>query len=81
MDANCRARRWTLDRGNRPLAAVLHDLNLAMTYADDVWVLRAGELVAAGPVVATLAPALIGEVFGVEASFSTAPASPGRISW
>lgn len=53
--------------------AVLHDLNLAMTYADDVWVLRSGELVAAGPVVSTLTPALIREVFGVEARFLDCP--------
>lgn len=53
--------------------AVLHDLNLAMTYADDVWVLRRGELVASGPVVATLTPALIRDVFAVEARVLDCP--------
>jgi iron complex transport system ATP-binding protein len=53
--------------------AILHELNLAMTYADDVWVLDGGELVAAGPVVTTLRPALIQRVFGVAATLLDCP--------
>jgi iron complex transport system ATP-binding protein len=47
--------------------AVLHDLNLAMTYADDVWVLDGGRLVASGPVEEVLTPELIERVFKVSA--------------
>lgn len=53
--------------------AILHDLNLAMTYADEVWVLGDGRLVAAGPVVATLQPVLIRQVFRVEACVLDCP--------
>ena len=53
--------------------AVLHDLNLAMMCADDVWVLDRGALAAAGPVVETLTPALIRGVFGVEARLLDCP--------
>jgi len=44
---------------------VLHDLNLAARYADDVWVLSQGRLVAAGPWSTALDPALLEEVYGV----------------
>lgn len=53
--------------------AVLHDLNLAMTYADDIWVLHRGELVADGPTVETLTPSLIRDVFAVEAQVLACP--------
>jgi iron complex transport system ATP-binding protein len=53
--------------------AVLHDLNLALRYADDLWVLHQGRLVASGPVVATLTPALIRDVFDVEAQVLDCP--------
>jgi len=53
--------------------AVLHDINLAMTYADDVWVLSEGELVASGPAVETLTPTLIRNVFEVTAHVLDCP--------
>lgn len=56
--------------------AVLHDLNLAMMCADDAWVLQQGRLAAQGPIVATLTPALIREVFGVEARLLDCPGLP-----
>jgi iron complex transport system ATP-binding protein len=56
---------WAKD--GTTVLAVLHDLNLAMTYADDAWVLDAGRLVASGPVEEVLTPELIGRVFQVEA--------------
>ncbi|MFM9877230.1 MAG: ABC transporter ATP-binding protein [Rhodoglobus sp.] len=49
------------------VVAALHDLGLAATYSDHVIVLRAGRVVAAGATVDTLTPALIREVYGVEA--------------
>ncbi|MCC7407650.1 MAG: ATP-binding cassette domain-containing protein [Phycisphaeraceae bacterium] len=44
---------------------VLHDLNLAARYADDVWVLSHGRLVSAGPWAAALDPNLLEDVYGV----------------
>ncbi|GAA5056948.1 iron complex transport system ATP-binding protein [Thermocatellispora tengchongensis] len=55
------------DLGVTVLAA-LHGLDLAAAYADAVAVLRAGRLVAHGPPARVLTPAVIGEVYGVDAS-------------
>ena len=55
--------------------AALHDLGLAATYADHVIVLRAGRVVAAGPTASTLTPALIRDVYGVDANILTNPAT------
>jgi iron complex transport system ATP-binding protein len=45
--------------------AVLHDLSLALGYADDLAVLAGGRLAAVGPVAEVADPALLGTVFGV----------------
>ena len=55
--------------------AALHDLGLAASYSDHVIVLRSGRVVAAGPTAATLTPALIREVYGVEATVLHNPAT------
>jgi len=48
------------------LIAVLHDLNLALEYADRILFLKAGRLVASGaPAIVT--PAIIRDVFGIDA--------------
>lgn len=65
------AREWA--RQGTAVLAVLHDLNLAMTYADDVWVLANGRLAAAGPIQDVLTPALIERVFNVSAEFIARP--------
>ena len=44
---------------------VLHDLDLALAHADDVWVLAAGAVVAQGPVAAVLDAATVATHFGV----------------
>jgi iron complex transport system ATP-binding protein len=62
------------DSGMTVLAA-LHDLGLAATYADHVIVLRDGRVVAAGPTAETLTPALVREVYGVEATVLQNPAT------
>jgi len=49
------------------LIAVLHDLNLALQYADRVLFLRQGRLIAEGPVPAVMQPSLIREVFHIDA--------------
>ena len=59
-------RHWAFERGVGVIA-VLHDLNLALRYADRVWVLDGGRLQGSGPPAATLAPALLRQVWRVEA--------------
>ncbi len=48
--------------------AALHDLSLAATYCDHVIVLQNGRVVGAGPTLEVLTPALIREVYGVDAT-------------
>ena len=55
------------------MLAVLHDLNLAMTYADDAWVLENGRLAATGPVEEVLQAPLIERVFQVQAELLPRP--------
>lgn len=55
---------------------VLHDLNLAVTYADRLVVMDRGRIVAQGPPAKTLDDALLRQVFRVDLSLSRAPA-PG----
>ncbi|MBM4379002.1 MAG: ABC transporter ATP-binding protein [Deltaproteobacteria bacterium] len=45
--------------------AVLHDVNLAAAWADDVLLLRSGRVVAHGSAAEVLTPALLGELYGV----------------
>jgi iron complex transport system ATP-binding protein len=47
--------------------AALHDLNLAACYCDRIFLLHEGKIRAAGAPLAVLQPALIREVYGVEA--------------
>ena len=70
-DALRLAQEWA--RNGAVVLAVLHDLNLAMTYADDAWVLESGRLVAAGPVVEVLTAPLIARVFNVSAELLPRP--------
>jgi iron complex transport system ATP-binding protein len=53
--------------------AILHDLNLAMAFADEVWLMQEGRLVLRGNPEAVLAPAPLREVFGVEVASWRAP--------
>lgn len=55
---------------------VLHDLNLAVTYADHLVVMDRGRIIAQGPPAQTLDDALLHQVFRVDLSLSRAPA-PG----
>lgn len=59
-------RRWARGQGVGVLA-VLHDPNLALRYADRVWVLDGGRLQAGGAPAQTLTPALLQRVWGVRA--------------
>ena len=55
---------------------VLHDLNLAVTYADHLVVMDQGQIIAQGPPARTLDDALLRQVFKVDLTLSRAPA-PG----
>jgi iron complex transport system ATP-binding protein len=63
-------RRWALEEGVGVIM-VLHDLNLALRYTDEVVVLNGGRLVAAGSTLSTLQPELIDQVWGVRSSLET----------
>lgn len=65
------AQAWA--KNGTAVLAVLHDLNLAMTYADDAWVLENGRLAANGPIEDVLTPSLIERVFKVSAEFISRP--------
>jgi len=67
------AQEWA--RAGAVVLAVLHDLNLAMTYADDAWVLENGRLAATGPVEGVLQAPLIERVFQVQAELLSQPNS------
>ncbi|GAA3384073.1 ABC transporter ATP-binding protein [Cryptosporangium minutisporangium] len=49
------------------VVAALHDLNLAATYCDTLYVLKSGRVVASGPVADVLVPDLVRDVYGVSA--------------
>ena len=53
--------------------AALHDLNLAAAFCEHVLVLSAGRLAAAGHPADVLTPALLRQVYGVEAEVLTHP--------
>lgn len=55
------------------LIAVLHDLNLALEYADRILFLKAGRIVAAGEAPEIVTPELIREVFGIGAQLLANP--------
>lgn len=57
---------------------ILHDLNLALAYADDVLVLAKARAAASGPIATTLSPDLVRAVFDIEAEShpGTGDASP-----
>lgn len=58
--------------------AALHDLNLAATYCDRLYVLHDGEVVANGPPEEVLVPDLIASVFGVRSDRHVHPTT-GRL--
>lgn len=49
----------------RAVVVILHDLILARTLSDEVWILHEGRLVAAGPTLEVCQPALLEQVYGV----------------
>lgn len=53
--------------------AALHDLNIAATYCDKIYVLKDGEIAAYGTPFDVLTPSLLQKVFGVHAEVSVHP--------
>ncbi len=51
----------------------LHDLNLAATYCDRLYLMEGGEIVAAGTPAEVVQPAILRKVFGVEAEVQVHP--------
>ena len=49
---------------NIGVLAVLHDLNLALHYADDIFLMREGKMIASGPLHETISAELIEETYG-----------------
>ncbi|GGF45179.1 ABC transporter ATP-binding protein [Microbacterium sorbitolivorans] len=63
-----------LSRGTT-IAMVLHDINLAARYADHLFAMRSGKLVASGAPAEVVTPALIDQVFGLDAEVFLDPVS------
>lgn len=70
-DALRAAQEWA--HAGAVVLTVLHDLNLAMAYADDVWVLENGRLAAAGAIQEVLTGPLIERVFNVSVELLPRP--------
>lgn len=66
------------EKENVAVLAILHDLNLVLTYADDLVILAGGRVAASGPVASTLTAALIREVFAVPARLIDLPGGGRR---
>lgn len=56
----------TLAHRGLGIVVVLHDLNLAMQYADTVWLMEQGQIAAVGDWSAVMMPAILGPVYGME---------------
>jgi len=66
------------DRGTT-IVMVLHDINLAARYADHLFALRQGRLIASGPPSDVVTRELIGDVFGLDALVIPDPVSGSPI--
>jgi iron complex transport system ATP-binding protein len=71
LDTVGRLRRLALEEG-RLVVAALHDLTLAVRHATHLMAMRDGRIAAFGPTAEVLSPALLREVFDVEATVSGA---------
>lgn len=67
-------------REGAAVVAVLHDVSLALAYADDALLLREGATLAVGPCAEALTAASLEEAFGVPFALLEAPHSSARIA-
>jgi iron complex transport system ATP-binding protein len=58
----------------RAVLAVLHDLNLAAAYADEIVLMSAGRIAACGIATEVLRDELLSKVYGCRVRTNTAPA-------
>lgn len=56
---------------NCTVISAIHDLNIAAMYCDQLYVVQKGQIIASGTPKEVLTPALIRQVYEVEASVST----------
>lgn len=56
----------SLAAGGLAVLVVLHELDLAVRYADEAWLMDAGRLVAVGPWDAVLTPSVLSPVYGLD---------------
>jgi iron complex transport system ATP-binding protein len=70
-----RSARSLAERTGAGVVAVLHDLNLAAEYADSILALKGGAPAAQGEPSRALSPAMVREVFAVEAWLFEHPGS------
>jgi iron complex transport system ATP-binding protein len=63
-------------RSGTAVVAVLHDLNLAVRFADRIIVLRRGQIVTDGTPTDTITDRMIADVFDVETSIGTESGQP-----
>ncbi len=68
-------------RAGGGVLAIVHDLALAARFADRVLVMERGRIVADAPPDDALAPSLIADVFGVEATTVATPEGPVPMPW
>ena len=72
--------RWPSSRpgSNWPVAVVLHDLNLAGAWADELIVLKSGRVLARGAPAAVFNDALLSEAYGcpIRTNATPAPGTP-----
>lgn len=71
------ARRLVQKEG-RTVIAVIHNLNLAAAYCDEILFMKAGKVLQHGPVSEVMEPAIIKEVFGVESEMRLDPFNKAR---
>lgn len=69
------ARLRELAKQGLAVVVVLHDVNLALRFADDAWLLQAGRLFAQGPASSVLAPDNLRQAYGIDWSRHTASGS------
>jgi iron complex transport system ATP-binding protein len=66
----------TLTHDGLAALAVLHDLNLAIAYADEIVLIEDGKVAAAGPPASVITPERIARVFGVDPAVVAGGAHP-----
>ncbi|MEN8139740.1 MAG: ABC transporter ATP-binding protein [Thermodesulfobacteriota bacterium] len=70
--------RALVEKEGRTVIAVIHNLNLAAAYCDEILFMKKGRILEHGPVAEVMEPAIISEVFGVESEVRIDPFNQAR---